>query len=53
MKKWFVILTLVMVSIVLSGCASTAKVEEAPAPVRPVVIGAEGIPQPEWVYKTV
>jgi len=53
MKKWFVILTLVMVSLVLSGCASTAKVEEAPAPVRPVVIGAEGIPQPEWVYKTV
>nr|WP_321294509.1 hypothetical protein [uncultured Sphaerochaeta sp.] len=53
MKKWLVILTLVMVSIVLSGCAATAKVEEASAPVRPVVIGAEGIPQPEWVYKTV
>ncbi len=53
MKKWFVILALVMISLVLSGCASTAKVAEAPAPVRPVVIGAEGIPQPEWVYKTV
>lgn len=52
MKTKYAVIALVLLALTLTGCAS-AKVKEAPAPVRPVIIGAEGIPQPEWVYKTV
>ena len=51
MKKMLGVLILVLVSLVFVGCA-TAKVVEPIQPARPVVIGAEGIPQPEWVYRT-
>lgn len=34
------------------GCATTKKVE-APKPAKVVILGADGIPQPDWVYKTV
>lgn len=52
MKTKYAVIALVLLALTLTGCAS-AKVKEAPAPARPVIIGAEGIPQPEWVYKTV
>jgi len=51
MKKMLGVLVLVLVSLIFVSCA-TAKVAEPIAPARPVVIGAEGIPQPEWVYRT-
>lgn len=52
MKKMLTILVLAMLALAMTGCA-TAKVAEPVEPARPVIIGAEGIPQPEWVYKTV
>ena len=52
MKTKYAVIALVLLALTLSGCAST-KVKEAPVSAHPVVIGAEGIPQPEWVYKTV
>ena len=50
MKKYVGILVVSFLAVMLTGCAST---KEAAEPARPVIIGAEGIPQPEWVYKTV
>ncbi|MGH0052771.1 MAG: hypothetical protein ACQ5SW_05200 [Sphaerochaetaceae bacterium] len=52
MKKMLTILVLVLLALALTGCA-TSKGAEQVEPARPVIIGAEGIPQPEWVYKTV
>ncbi len=52
MKNVGIVLVLVSLALVFTGC-TTAKVVEVVPPARPVVIGAEGIPQPEWVYKTV
>ena len=50
-------LLIVLVSLVMVfsfvGCASTTKVAEHSDPVVQVVLGADGIPQPDWVYKTV
>ncbi len=44
MKTKYAVIALVLLALTLTGCAS-AKVKEAPAPARPVIIGAEGIPQ--------
>jgi len=54
MKKWIGFLV-VLVILALSGCATSRTVEPIPPaqPARPVVLGMDGIPQPEWVYKTV
>ena len=54
MKKWISFLV-VLVILALSGCATSRAVEPIPPaqPARPVVLGMDGIPQPEWVYKTV
>ena len=52
MKKLLTILVLALLTLAMTGCA-TAKVAEPVEPARPVIIGAEGIPQPDWVYKTV
>ena len=52
MKKLLTILVLALLALAMTGCA-TAKVAEPVEPARPVIIGAEGIPQPDWVYKTV
>lgn len=50
MKKMFVFGFFVAVlALVLMGCAST---EQAAEPRMPVIIGAEGIPQPAWVNST-
>ncbi len=52
MKRWYSVLLVVLIALVLGGCA-TKVAKPTPVAPRPVVIGAEGIPQPEWVYKTV
>jgi hypothetical protein len=44
-----VLATLALASVVLVSCASAPAAKEAPA-AKPV-IGAEGVPQPEWVNK--
>ncbi len=53
MKK--VLIVCVFIGMVFSfvGCASTAEAAAPAAPVEKVVLGADGIPQPDWVYKTV
>jgi hypothetical protein len=52
MKKGIVMFASVLMVLALSGCATSRKAE--PAPVKtPQIIGADGIPQPEWVVKTV
>lgn len=52
MKRWYGFVLGVLIVLVLAGCAT--KVEKAAAEVvQPLVIGAEGIPRPEWVYKTI
>ncbi|NCC14435.1 MAG: hypothetical protein EOM32_13800 [Spirochaetia bacterium] len=48
-KIGFLLLLLV---VVLSGC-TTSRVVEPVSPARPVVLGMHGIPQPDWVYKSV
>ena len=57
MKKLigFPVLFVVLALLVLSGCATSRTVEPISAvqPARPVVVGMDGIPQPDWVYKTV
>jgi len=51
MKK----LSIVIISLILLfsfvSCATTKEV--APEPVKKVILGADGIPQPDWVFKTV
>ena len=51
MKK----LSIVIISLILLfsfvSCATTNEV--APEPVKEVILGADGIPQPDWVFKTV
>ncbi len=44
-----------LVLLVLSSCATGRVVEpiQPVQPTRPVVLGLDGIPQPDWVYKTV
>ncbi|MDY0287323.1 MAG: hypothetical protein RBR15_00695 [Sphaerochaeta sp.] len=53
MKKVLIVVVLLGMVFAFVGCASTAKVAELAAPVVPTVLGADGIPQPDWVYKTV
>jgi hypothetical protein len=52
MKKRYVVVLMVCVALLFAGCASTGKTVKGEVK-RPQVIGAEGIPQPEWVYKNV
>lgn len=53
MKKILIILVAMIVVFGLTGCASVKQDAPAPAPIKKVVLGADGIPQPDWVYKTV
>ncbi|MDT4762099.1 hypothetical protein [Sphaerochaeta sp. PS] len=53
MKKLLIMLVSAVVLFGLSGCTTTKKDAPAPKPVVKVVLGADGIPQPEWVYKAV
>lgn len=48
MKKWALFVVVVLI-IIVSGCASSADV----GPKVPKVLGKDGIPQPEWVFKNV
>lgn len=49
MKKIAILsISLIVLVMLLAGCASTEQVE----PKTPVIIGAEGVPQPEWVNST-
>ncbi len=53
MKKVLIVLVAALVVLGLTGCASTKQVAPAPVLEEKVVLGADGIPQPDWVYKTV
>lgn len=53
MKKVLIVLVAALLVFGLTGCASTKKDATPPAPAKKVVLGADGIPQPDWVYKTV
>ncbi len=53
MKKVFIVLVVIVMAFGLTGCASTKQDATPPAPDKKVILGAEGIPQPDWVYKTV
>lgn len=50
MKKIAVLsIALIVFVLLLTGCASTGQTAE---PKTPVIIGAEGVPQPDWVNST-
>ncbi|MGE4584404.1 MAG: hypothetical protein AB7C91_07140 [Sphaerochaeta sp.] len=53
MKKVVGLLVLATMALVLTGCATARTEVTAPAPVVPLIIGAEGVPQPLWVSKTI
>jgi hypothetical protein len=53
MKRLLIVFVSFMIVFSFVGCASTAKVDKISEPVVKVVLGADGIPQPDWVYKTV
>ncbi|HKL56868.1 MAG TPA: hypothetical protein VJ854_00590 [Sphaerochaeta sp.] len=53
MKKIVFALVALVLVFGLSGCATVAKDGPPPAPAKTIVLGADGIPQPDWVYKTV
>lgn len=53
MKKVLIVLVAALLVFGLTGCASTKQDAPPPAPEKKVVLGADGIPQPDWVYKTV
>ncbi len=53
MKKMLVVLVAVLLVLSLTGCASVQKDAPPPEPEKTVVLGADGIPQPDWVTKTV
>ena len=53
MKKVLIVLVAVFMVFGLAGCASTKGDSSTPAPKVNVILGADGIPQPDWVYKTV
>ncbi|MBI9095204.1 MAG: LPP20 family lipoprotein [Sphaerochaeta sp.] len=53
MKKVLIVLVAVLLVFGLTGCASMKQDAPPPAPEKKVVLGADGIPQPDWVYKTV
>ncbi len=54
MKRFNGVLLVLSVLLLMAGCASAPKQEvkvAVPAP-QSLVIGAEGVPQPSWVYKS-
>lgn len=53
MKRLLIVLVSLVMVFSFVGCASTTKVAEHSEPVAQVVLGFDGIPQPDWVYKTV
>lgn len=53
MKKVLIVLVAAILVFGLSGCATTKKGAKPPAPAKIVILGADGVPQPDWVYKTV
>ncbi len=53
MKKVLIVLVAALMVFGLTGCASTKQDAPPPAPEKKVVLGADGIPQPDWIYKTV
>ncbi len=53
MKKILIALVALCMVFALAGCASTKKDAAPPKPAQKVILGADGIPQPDWVYKTV
>ncbi len=53
MKKILIVLVAALFVFGLTGCASTKQEPAPPAPSKNVILGADGIPQPDWVYKTV
>ena len=53
MKKVLILLVVAMVGFSFIGCASTKAGQTPPAEKKVVVLGADGIPQPDWVFKTV
>ncbi len=53
MKKFVIALIVLVMVFSLSGCTSVKKDAPKPAPAKNAIIGADGIPQPDWVYKTV
>ncbi len=53
MKRMLVILISLIVLFSIVGCATTNKGAIEPKPVKKVILGADGIPQPDWVFKTV
>lgn len=48
MKKWALIVVVVLI-VIISGCTSSAEV----GPKVSKVLGKDGIPQPDWVFKNV
>lgn len=53
MKKILIVLFATLMLFGLTGCASVKQDAPPPAPAKKVILGADGIPQPDWVYKTV
>lgn len=55
MKRSIFVVFGVVLLIVLASCASIVDVKkiEPIAPSRPVVLGLDGIPQPDWIYQSV
>ncbi|HHT80520.1 MAG: hypothetical protein WCS35_02440 [Sphaerochaeta sp.] len=53
MKKLLIVLVALVMVLGLTGCASAKKDAAPPAPAKKVILGADGVPQPDWVYKTV
>ncbi|HKM06831.1 MAG TPA: hypothetical protein VJ869_07550 [Sphaerochaeta sp.] len=51
MKKVIFVFVAILMVFGLTGCVSTKK--DAAPPATEMVLGADGIPQPSWVYKTV
>ncbi len=51
MKKILTILIFIVFIFSFIGCSTTKEV--GPEPVKNVILGADGIPQPEWVFKTI
>lgn len=53
MKKLLIVCVSLVMVFSFVGCASTTTVAENSDLVGKIVMGADGVPQPDWVYKTV
>lgn len=53
MKKLFIIIGIISLLFLAVGCATTSSTVVSGEPKAVVVIGLDGIPQPDWVVKTV